>query len=501
MQPRIRLFAPFVLAALTTAVLTACGGGGGGDAVVVREEARAQDTRTSFAVVPPESYPDFEAGANGRPGFTALAGSDTDRWTGTLAGAGYRVEVPRNWNGKLVMYAHGYAGMGNALAVQTPTALRRYLIDNGYAWAASSYSKNYYDVRAGVEDTNALANAFVEIARTNGRTLLAPTKTYITGHSMGGHVAAAAVEAEAIADANNVVHYAGAVPMCGVTGDMALFDTFTAMQVAAQAVAGQPTSPVARWTEVDDLVNARLWTNPPAAWSPSAPIEPTAVEGERYLSIVRNLTGGERPLFRLALQRGGSFPSAYGVFGGDGTIDGILNKPGTDTTSITYRIDGDSAGSAALNAAALKVREDPEANRRRSDGLRWVPQVNGDIRVPVVAIHTVGDLFVPFNMMQIYRQRAAAAGRGDQLVTRAIRGISHCDFTVSEQVEAFDAMVRWEGGGPRPAGDDVLTPATVAAPTYGCTFTRPAIAGTDTDAVVGLRGLIAISGGSCPSPS
>ena len=56
--------------------------------------------------------------------------------------------MPANWNGKLVMYAHGYAGTGANLNVGAPT-IRRYLIQNGYAWAASSYAKNYSPVRAG----------------------------------------------------------------------------------------------------------------------------------------------------------------------------------------------------------------------------------------------------------------------------------------------------------------------------------------------------------------
>jgi hypothetical protein len=496
MQSRTRFAKPFLLSLFAAAVLTACGGGGG-DTPLPPDETRAQDARTSYVVAPFTAYPDYAPGPNGTASFTALAGTDTDRWTGTLGGAGYRVEVPRNWNGKLVMYAHGYRGTGNSLTVSNPSALRKYLIDNGYAWAASSYSKNYYDVRAGVEDTNALANAFVEIARANGRTLSAPSKVYITGHSMGGHVAAAAVEVEAQITANNRVDYAGAVPMCGVTGDMKLFDTFAAMQVAAQTVAGYPTRPLTDWPTIAADVNSKLWTTAPGA---GTPIVPTAVDGERYVEIVKNLTGGERPLYRMALQYGGSFPSAYGTFGGDGTVNGILNKQGLDTTSFTYKIDGDAATSAAINAAALKVTRDPQANRLRYDGLRWIPQVNGDIRVPVVAIHTLGDLFVPFSMMQTYRQRANAAGQGDRLVTRAIRGISHCDFTVAEQVEAFDAMIQWEGGGAKPAGDDVLTPSTVAAPTYGCAFTRAAVPGTDSTAMVDARNQIALAGGACPAP-
>jgi hypothetical protein len=56
-------------------------------------------------------------------------------------------------------------------------------------------------------------------------------------------------------------------------------------------------------------------------------------------------------------------------------------------------------------------------------------------------------------------------------VQRAIRGISHCDFTLAEQVAAFEAMVKWEQQGIKPAGDDVLTPSVVADPEYGCKFT------------------------------
>lgn len=501
-----RSILPFVLTALTAAALTACGGGGG-EPFVEPEEARAQDTRTSYAVVPFDNttvYADYEAGAGGAASFTALTGTgsggdplpETDRWTGTLQGAGYRIEVPENWNGKLVMYAHGYRGTGDALTVSNPS-VRRYLVENGYAWAASSYSKNYYDVRAGVEDTNALANAFVEIAAANGRTLDAPDKIYITGHSMGGHIAAAAVEAEALATANNKVAYDGAVPMCGVTGDVALFDTFAGMQVAAQAVAGVPAYPLDRWSEISGLVNSTLWTTAPGAGSP---IVPTPVAGERYVEIVKNLTGGERPLFRLSLQAGGAFPSAYGTFGGSGDINGILNKPGTDTRGITYKIDGDATTSAAINEDALVVTPDPEANRLRRDGLRWIPVVQGNIDVPVVAIHTIGDLFVPFNMIQLYRQRADAAGKGGNLVTRAVRGISHCDFTVAEQVEAFDAMVEWEENGTKPGGDNVVAAATVAAPAFGCTYTRAAVPGTDSPTVLFFRNLIATNGGACPAP-
>ena len=131
------------------ALLSACGGSDDTVATTppaaVAEEARPQDTRTFTPALPAAVTFDAMAAAV----TDTVVMSTTSRWAGVLNGAAYQVEVPANWNGKLVMYAHGYAGTGALLNVGPPS-IRRYLIQNGYAWASSSYSKNYYDVRAGV---------------------------------------------------------------------------------------------------------------------------------------------------------------------------------------------------------------------------------------------------------------------------------------------------------------------------------------------------------------
>jgi pimeloyl-ACP methyl ester carboxylesterase len=449
------------------------------------EEVRPHDTRSFTADTTSTTFAAMASDAG-----DVVNMSSTSRYQGVLQGAGYRIEVPANWNGKLVMYAHGYAGTGAVLGISNPS-IRRHLIQNGYAWAASSYSKNYYDVRAGVEDTNRLANSFNTLTAAAGRALAVPTRTYIMGHSMGGHITGAAIEDEAQRTANHRVTYHGAVPMCGVMGDAELFNQFAAMQVTAQALAGVPSYPTAKWLEVQALVTGTLFTTFPSA--------PTAL-GQKYLSVVKNITGGERPMFAQGVAFGGSFPSAYGTFGGDGTITGILTKNVLDTNAYTYLIDGDAAGTTALNASAQKLTADANANRLRRDGLRWIPAIHGEFKIPVVSIHTLGDLFVPFSMQQVYQKRATAKGNQAWLVQRAIRGASHCDFTVAEQVEAFEAMVRWERDGVKPLGDDVVTPATVAAPSYGCTYTRNNFTVDDGASVRALRGGIAQSGGSCPAP-
>lgn len=428
--------------------LAACGSSGGDSA----EDHRPHDERT------------FVVNEAGLP-FDALASyPDTHRWWGELGGAGYRVEVPKNWNGMLVMYAHGYAGTGPALNVSNPR-IREHLVAQGYAWAASSYSANYYDVRAGVEDTNRLALEFRRIAVDNGVELEEPARIYIVGHSMGGHITAAAVERETMETANYKVRYDGAVPMCGVLGDLQLYNYFGAAQLAAQKIAGQEASawPVLDWADIDTSVRDALFVNFPSQ---------TTALGEQYKAVVMYLTGGPRPMFDEGFA-GPMTATVWGTFGRKGTIVGILNEQAYDTRDVVYQLDADpalSAGEIAFNESILRISPEPDANRLRRDGLRWFPAVNGEVDVPVVTAHTLGDMYVPFSMEQIYRRRAEEKGSGQWIVQRAIRGVSHCDFLPDEEIATFEAMVRWEQHGERPQGDDVLDHAIVAAPDYGCKF-------------------------------
>jgi hypothetical protein len=403
--------------------------------------------------------------------FAALANStvETDRWTGVLGGAAYRVEVPKTgWNGKLVMWAHGYRGTGPNLTVDTPI-MRRYLLDNGYAWAASSYSKNYYDVRAGVEDTNALALNFAQIAAAKGRPLAAPSKIFITGLSMGGHVTAAAIDAEAKATAINKVNYAAAMPICGVLGDTELFNYFGGYQVVAQQLAGFPITkfPTTDFAALTPAIQSALWSTFPTQ---------TNAQGDKLKNAVMNLSGGDRPFFKEGWANAGNQGNIFSSLGGDGTINGILTENVLDTTQLFYKVDASSTSNTALdtsfNASAFKIQPTADANRLRRDGLRWIPVSPGDITVKVMSLHTLGDLFVPFKMEQIYFDRVKAKGKESLLVQRAIRDVGHCAFTAAEASTAFDDLVKWEAGGAKPAGDDVKTPATLASPTYGCNFTK-----------------------------
>ncbi|MFD1730282.1 hypothetical protein ACFSC4_02855 [Deinococcus malanensis] len=215
-------------------LLASCGTGN-----VPVAETRPHDARTFKPVTPT---------------LASVAGATL--YQGTYAGlkgqAGYQIEVPNNWNGTLVMYAHGYRGTGENLTVDPPS-IRAYLLSQGYAWAASSYSTNYYDVQAGVEDTNALALAFPTL--TGGKHAK-PGKYLIMGFSMGGHVAGAAVEKETLSTARNKVNYAASLPLCGVMDEEYEFQWLGDYTMAAAQLAGQGTRTFPRPT-----------TRP--AWQPS----------------------------------------------------------------------------------------------------------------------------------------------------------------------------------------------------------------------------------------
>ncbi len=506
-------------AAATLGTLTTAAAAGNTllSALPAAEEARPHDVATYTINANDAAATTFAPMAAAAGDLVDMA--TTQRYAGKLASfdnnakspfAAYHVEVPANWNGELVMYTHGYAGEGATLAAND-SSIRRYLIQNGYAWAASGYSKNSYDVRAGIEDTNKLALAFATIT---GKT--APARTYIIGHSMGGHIAAAALEEETLATAQNKVRYAGAVPMCGVMAELDLFNGIASQGLASLSISGFNSQLPAALTgrqRYQMLLSADL--NPNSVKLPvhqalfnnfgSPGMTPKGTAGAQYASIIKNTTGGTRPIFDIGLSFGGSFTGgAYGNFGVDGVLTGLFTKYSLDTSKIVYVIDGDASASAALNAAAPRVTPDANFNPLRRDGLRWLPLTNGRPYAPMVTLHTLGDLFVPFSMQQVYRNRVVAAGatRADRVVQRAIRGATHCDFTNAEMQTAFDDMIKWVKQGTKPAGDDVLTPATVAAATYGCTYTKNVFHPVDEAAnnTRTLRGVIAQAGQHCPAP-
>jgi pimeloyl-ACP methyl ester carboxylesterase len=376
--------------------------------------------------------------------FEALANTTTIRYWGVHGGAGYRIEVPAHWNGALVLYAHGYRGTGLELTVDNPS-IRAYLVQHGFAWAASSYRTNGYDVKQGVKDTHALGSLFNGLVGN-------PTRTYIMGHSMGGHITGVAIEQYPNA-------YAGALPLCGVMGDRTLFDYFLDFHLVAQALTGIQVPypfPANYQTATVPQIRAALLANPALL--------------AQLKAVMKYRSGGDRPLYD-AVAFAAWFDFLLSLGGGDPAL-GVAPGPVAGNANTVYQLDGDPALSPAeqaLNASVRRVTPSPQG--LQPNGLANIPPIAGDLPIPVIALHTIGDLFVPFSMEQIYARRVAAAGKSDLLVSRAIRDVGHCGFTVPEQERAFADLVAWVEQGIKPAGDAILDPGAVASPAFGCQFT------------------------------
>jgi pimeloyl-ACP methyl ester carboxylesterase len=384
--------------------------------------------------------------------FDALPGTTTTRYWGTNKGSGYKIEVPADWNGSLVVWNHGFRDASNTRLWADPPQFREWLVTNGYAWAVSSYSVNGYDVKTATKDVLDLPSLFT---REHGAVT---GKTYVAGESMGGHITALAIE-------KSPGVFDGAMPTCGVLGDYGLFDYFVDISLSGQALAGVqaafPPDPTQYFGVTIPAVKAAL--------GPSFPFALNATGGD-FKNVVEQRSGGDRPVFDQAFLFWNGFVSGDFLFSLGATDGGLppkLDKNAIDNSDTIYQFDGNpvlTASEAALNDSILRVEQDPGSRHAQVI-------VDGTIDVPVLTLHGLGDLFVPFSMEKVYATRVAAQGKAHLLVQRAIREQNHCAFTNEELSAGFADLVRWVEDGVKPAGDDVLNSAAVSDPNFGCAFT------------------------------
>ena len=81
---------------------------------------------------------------------------------------------------------------------------------------------------------------------------------------------------------------------------------------------------------------------------------------------------------------------------------------------------------------------------------RWY-QPKGNLRIPVLTLHTTMDPVVPFWHQPAYAAIVADAGRSDLLVQRTVDSYGHCAFTPEEHITAFMDLVSWVETGVAPA--------------------------------------------------
>lgn len=126
--------------------------------------------------------------------LAAAAGSATPAFAdevveGTIGpGALYRLVRPTNWNGTLVVYAHGTVPTDQPVAI--PSSVEQIialLAPQGVAVAASSFSANGWVVKDGAQRTHQLLGIFTSEFGM-------PSRVYAAGGSMGGLIAIKLIE-------------------------------------------------------------------------------------------------------------------------------------------------------------------------------------------------------------------------------------------------------------------------------------------------------------------
>ena len=356
--------------------------------------------------------------------------------TGTLGGANYRIEVPADWKGGLVIFAHGIQrGVGPGDVRSPPLAT--HILGEGHAWAASGYRAREYQPHLFIEDLIALRELFL-------REIGHPRWAIIYGQSLGGHIVVATLE----------LHpglYQGGLAECGLVDGIGIADYLLAYTAAAELISGVRLLDAPDKTAFAQLLNDGVV---PALGTPGA----YTARGRQFDSVVKYLMGADLSGHDLPLRLKG-LRSRY-------LLNMIHRHPDVEqepmpggraasTVQVRYRIDpGLGLTEEDLNKRVRRLH--PGKDARSPSANPVYAERTGRLTVPLMTLHETGDAWVPLSLEQAYRRRTIAAGTDHLLVQRVVRAPSHCGFYGETREQAFDDLVAWIERGVRPQGDDVL---------------------------------------------
>lgn len=66
----------------------------------------------------------------------------------------------------------------------------------------------------------------------------------------------------------------------------------------------------------------------------------------------------------------------------------------------------------------------------------------GDLKVPTIRIHMLGDWAVPYSLMQGYEELVAEKGHSDLYRQALVKGAGHCEFSPAESTTIVETLVR-----------------------------------------------------------
>jgi pimeloyl-ACP methyl ester carboxylesterase len=361
-------------------------------------------------------------------GLSSPAGADQVVDGSIGPGSVYRLVRPSNWNGILLLYAHGYISKDAPIGITADDELVISLLaPQGFAVAVSSFSDNGWVVKDGTQRMHQLLGLFTS-------KFAKPRRVYAAGASMGGLIAIRLIETWP-------AEFAGVLPACAVAGGLAphvdfyanvrvLFDLFYPGVLPGTAVDVPPGIDV-----IQDIVNPAVaaMTADPTGAGAIASIAQTPVQfasgPELFESIVTALGGAA------------GYPEILGL---------TRANPYFDNTATQYTGALPAATLAFINANVQRFSGSPAG--RNSIEHNYTP--TGDLRIPALTLSTFRDPVVPGFHRASYGQAVAAMGNADRLVQRSVPGYfdgyGHCTFTPQELTQAFLDLVLWGEYGLKP---------------------------------------------------
>ncbi|GGW97890.1 alpha/beta hydrolase [Streptomyces malachitofuscus] len=384
---------------------------------------------------------------------SGLAGEATC-YTGRDAnGAHYAIAIPERWNRSLVVHAHGGPDLGaESDPERSVEDLDRWqvVVDQGYAWAGSSYRRGGYGTRMAAADTENLRRLF---AREFGP----PRRTYLHGQSWGGNVAAKAVETYGGANGP----YDGALLTNGVLGGGSRgYDYRVDLRVVYQYYCrnlprpGEPQYPL--WQGLrpaSTLTTSGMRARLQECTGYASPPEERTVLQQRNLDDILAVTGIPERTLESHLR--------FSVF----TFRDIVHQRLGDRNPFTnegVRYSG-SHDDEALNAGVERFTADPSAER----DLSYDSDLTGKVRIPVLTLHAKDDPTAFVEHDAAYRDTLRGAHRDRYLVQTFTDENEHSALSTSEYANSLAALDRWVRTGDRPTPRSVAASCAAFDRTYG----------------------------------
>ncbi|MFF4273423.1 hypothetical protein [Streptomyces sp. NPDC001536] len=367
-------------------------------------------------------------------------------------GAFYAIAVPKRWNGSLVVHAHGGPDLGEGSDPERSLGdLERWsvMVDQGYAWAGSSYRRGGYGTRMAAADTENVRRLFVD---EFGR----PRRTFVHGQSWGGNVAAKVVEAY-----GKQGSYDGALLTNGVLGGGSRgYDYRVDLRVVYQYYCQnlpRPTEPQyplwqgLRPTSTLTTTGLRARLEECTGYA-SAPQDRTAVQ-QRNLDDILAVTRIPERTLESHLR--------FSVF----TFRDIVHNRLGDRNPFSnegVRYSG-SHDDKALNEGVERFSADPAARR----DLSYDSDLTGRVSIPVLTLHAIDDPTAFVEHEAAYRASLQGAHRDKNLVQTFTTEHEHSELSDAEDANSLAALATWVRTGKRPTAQSVASSCASYDRTYG----------------------------------